>query len=446
MWQDVAAVREDLRDGGAVALANALSANDVRTWLALEPAERREVLAAASPSRRDEIAAFAKRVATRDATTIFDDLVTFPDLSAGTCCTALERLYDRWAGTIDPGRARAYLAAALPHGPAYPKIFRCAARVYLELGERDRVVETVAACKRSGRSLRRIRDEMALAPMWGHPGYAELFAHMSPPLFVDLDAALLAGPEAVRRLRTDSGPWGELRRLVNLERVDLRWGDEQALEGLAELPRLVSVKFHGRCRGPKPTWALATLVELPALREFSFEASGVSVQPDQVRALRADFARRDLPEQDRTLHVALLFDTDDGTAEQFGVRGLVAALDSAVPAVRQTAQRILAYHLAVPAGGLPHGAGILLAGELNADRAVLVDRLAAAGVTVQREPGPATRLAVVGERHEGRALTYLDAGIPLILEDHLRASLDRIEQRDPIARLRARDVTDTPDA
>ncbi|SNS33831.1 leucine-rich repeat domain-containing protein [Actinoplanes regularis] len=360
---------------------------------------------------------------TTDDARPFGGPVTSAILAAKTCCTALEELYQDNAGPIDPALARTRLAAALPHGAVYPKIFHCAARVYFALGERDRVVEMVAAGERNDGSIWLIRDDMALAPMWQHPGYAGLFAHLDPPLFAGLKAALAAGPEVVRRLKLGISPWDGLRALVNLEQIDV-WGDEDALEVLAELPRLARLTFRGHLHRPLPTAFLTRLVQVPTLEELTFEVDGVAVRPGQVRALRADFARQDRSPQERLLHVALLFDTGDATAERAGVRDLVAALDAGVPAVRSAAQRVLADRLTVPEGGLRRGDGVLLAGKINADRAALADRLAALGATLDRRPGPATRLAVVGEQHRGRALAHLDAGIPLILESHLRDVLD----------------------
>ncbi|GGN32248.1 hypothetical protein FHR83_005764 [Actinoplanes campanulatus] len=426
MWHDVAAVRECLRTGRATALARSLKREYAATWRALEPVERREILAAGSASKREEVAGFASAGRVAEAPVLFDDLVTLPDLQAKTYCAALETLYHEYADPIDPNRARVYLAAALPHGAEYPKIFHCAARVYFELGDRDRVVQMVAAGKRNDGSLWLIRDDMALAPMWAHPGYAELFAHLDPPLFRGMDAARAAGPAAVRRLRAGGSPGGRLREFVNLEWVDVWADDEETLAALADLPRLARLELSAHFRGPLPTGTLTRLVQAPTLQEFTFESSGEAVRPGQIRALRTDFARRDLPMPERLLHVALLFGTGDGTAEQSGVRDLVAAMDSGVPAVRQAAKRLLADRLTAPEGGLRPGDGVLPAGRINSDQAVLADRLAELGATLQRRPGPATRLAVVGEQHKGRALAYLDAGVPLILESQLRDLLDRV--------------------
>lgn len=75
---------------------------------------------------------------------------------------------------VMPERARRYLAACLPHGPANPTIFLNAAFVFMELDEPERALEVLQQAKAAGVRVSAHRNERLFAPLRTHLAFAAL--------------------------------------------------------------------------------------------------------------------------------------------------------------------------------------------------------------------------------------------------------------------------------
>jgi hypothetical protein len=180
-WASPESVRRELAAGRSSALARALSAlvpEHAVVWMALDPGERRLILAGSRKARITASAIASTRVTEGDfagALAAFDDLVTFTDLPTWAYCNALYAVMDDNSHLgVMAQRARHYLPACLPHGSANPAILFNAACVYLELGDVDAALDAAADAVRHGYSRTRVEAEAMLAPLRSGPGWARV--------------------------------------------------------------------------------------------------------------------------------------------------------------------------------------------------------------------------------------------------------------------------------
>lgn len=404
-----------------------------RTWLALAPPERQRLLGAkGNTSLRQDVHVLAhdwmQKERTSDAQTLFEDLLAFSDMEEQVYCNALWAIMDDNSKLgVQPERARRWLAACLPHGPDNPAIYFNAACCYFELGDRDAVFEMIAKAKEHEYDgLEKIRDEKFLASLREDPRWESLFGHLDPPAVEDL-AEALRDPKAVRKLELD-GVKKELpediAKLTELEVLDVHFSDLKAVPvWLSTLPKLRKLELNWNYQLKElPDEVLA----MPSLREISLYDSRLpkKYQVKQLNALLQGFAKASTPHAARMLHIALLLGDEKKALARGEVRDLLGALDSNVANVRAFALRVLEKKLGEVRLSVPEDGEVLLVGKLAADKDVIAERLAKLGATVGKKRSAETCAAVIGELPKGKAVELFDAGVPILLEAHLRAALD----------------------
>ena len=422
---------------------------DRERWLALPTAARRAALAAGR--RRAYTHALdwaAEAMAAGQAgvgLTVVDDLLAACHRAPFAQADALRALR-RATGPLDvpTDAVRARAEATLQDVEERPELLRVVpdlprlvARVLFALDDADGVLRVAHHARdhasRLARGygdgpLERLRDDMTLAPMWRHPGYQEVFSALPPPVFTDAAVAVQLAEHVrhVRLRRPQRLPEG-MDRLVAVEVVELdgavdastaRW-----LAWLATRASLHTLELNRAAqRLVQDERLLAALLVAPGLRRLRIGYPAVN--PWSMRALMTDLRASGAPPRTRLLQLALLRGDMDYVLARARTADLVTALDSRVAGVRGAALHLLEGVFGAPAVQFSRGDEVLVAGHLE-EAEQLAARLAGRGVRLSRDPGPRTRLAVVAERHEGRALDLLDADLPLICEGQLRALLDR---------------------
>jgi hypothetical protein len=417
-------------------------------WFALDLERRRAVLLRGD--RRAYVAArdWATELITEGraeaALVVLEDLLAVAErtpFARADVLRALRRL--RPPLDVQPARIRAHVEAALRdvrQRPAVlrvvPDLLRYAAQVQFALGDQDGVVECAELARTRGSRLargfgggplERIRDDAVLAPMWAHPGYRQVFAHLPPPLFTDAAVAVSVA-EHVRHVRLNRPvrlPVG-MDRLVGVETVELEGaGDASTLAWLwwlAGRPSLHTLELTGAAqRLVADEDLLAALLVAPGLRRLRIGYP--SVNPWSMRVLLAELRRSGVPPRTRLLHLALLRDDLDYVVSRARTADLVAALDSGVAGVRSAALHLLDGVLGAPAVRFEPGDEVLVAGRLR-DGPVLAELVERFGLRLVQRPSPRTRLAVIAELHGGAAVELLDGGLPLICEGQVRAMLE----------------------
>lgn len=441
-WDSVDAVRAALAGGKreARALADAFvwnSATHVKTFLGLTDAERRAVLDTGQDAGRPnpslgrdlgilavDLAQSKKRFA--DALVVFDVLVPFAGLDKTTYCNALWAVMDDNHGLgVMPERARAYLAACVPHAPANPAIFFNEACIRFELGDLDGAFAAIERAKEHDYDLANVRDEKLLAPLHADPRWASIFADLDPPS-LDLAAAKNEVPSAVRKLELDKASElsTDLSAFVNLEVIELHFSDLKAVPAsLASLPRLrkLDLRWNASLR-VIPDAVLA----MPSLRAIEIHGSPLArkVSPREMSSLLVGFAKSGADDATRRLHVALL-EKDEKRARALGdAAALLRALDSNVGTVRTFALRLLEKALPPLKIALASGDVVAVVGKLTSDRATLIERLSALGAKIVKKPASGTKLVVVGTEPKGAA-NDLPTGAAVVTESALLAFLER---------------------
>lgn len=423
------------------------------TWLALTVSERRALLNACphrnqapsyslggGPSIKGPLAGLVHVVAVswmqdrrpRDAAILFDDLLEFSDLPKEVYCNALWVIQnDNSKLGTQPKRAKRYLEACLPHGPKNPAVYFNAACVLFELGDHDGALSQIENAKAHNYDrLENVRDEKLLAPLRSHPRFEAVFAHMDPPEWDDLDAAL-ATPDQVKNLEVrgvKTFPEG-IRTLKNLEVLDVHFSQfKEVPVWVTELTKLRKLKLNWNASMKVlPDEILA----MPSLRELSFYDSGLGkkYQMAQVNNLLGGFAKTTPNHETRMLHIALLLQNEKVALARAaeGIGPLVSALDSNVAQVRSVALRLLSKRLGVVTVPLRQGASVVVLGKLLMDRAVLSERLARRGMALARNVSPETVAVIVGEQPKGKADGLVGGAVMLALEEHLRDALDAVD-------------------
>jgi hypothetical protein len=450
-WADPGTVLAVLDTGDADPAVHALRLDDPihrDTWLALTSRQRQAVLARADRgtyvAARDWATELISTGRAADALTVMDDLLVVTErtpFAQADVLRALRRLTPPL--DVPAHRIHAYADAALLDVEQHPGVLRVvpdllryAAHVLFALGDPAGVIQAAELARRHGARLargyaagplERIRDDMALAPMWADPTYAAVFAHLSPPVFTDAAAAVRVAEHVLHiRLRDPSRLPAEMDRLVNVEVVQLAAAGDVStvawLTWLAGRPSLHTLELTGTAQQlVQDESLLAALLAAPGLRRLRIGYPPIN--PQSMRALLADLRRTGAPPRTRLLHLALLRDDVEFVLARARTADLVGALDSGVPAVRAAALHLLDGVFGAPAVRLTSGDEVLIAGRLAARDVVerLLDRV---GVRVGHQIGPRTRLAVIAERHGGVALDLLESRLPLICEPQLRALLE----------------------
>ncbi len=412
-----------------------------RAWIAL-PAQRREALLAADggvewPSIFRLLGERAERLARAgefsDALTIFDELMALPHdnvwfLWQDALWAVRDANHHRG---VMPERARAYLDAcfsrgagsqANPRALAHDGFFHEAIHTRLELGDVDGAIE--AATHLDCYGMQRIRDDLALLPLWKHSRWRELFAEVGAPTFPNM-AEELAMPELVYRLQLDTNASlpTEISAFTNLETLAIRSSLISGLPAwLAGLTRLKVIRVTGTRR---PLDVPDEVLAMPSLRTLVF--SGRTVRGDvclaMINALLDGFAKTNPSAETRLLHIAL-FRGDIETARSRGdLRMLFAALDSPTPVVRLHAKTLLAQELGRDRISIDADSQILVMGKTNTPRAELADRLAEHGAKLVRVRGPKTTAVIIGDRPGEKVLDHLDSDVTVGLESDLLAAL-----------------------
>lgn len=421
-------------------------------WFALDVERRRATLLAGSrrayAAARDWATELIAEGRTESALVVLEDLLAVTERTPFARADVLRALrLLRPPLDVPPARIRAHVQAALRdvrQRPAVlqviPDLLRYAAQVQFALGDQDGVVECAELARTCGSRLargfgggplERIRDDAVLAPMWAHPGYRQVFAHLPPPVFTDAMVAVSVA-EHVRHVRLSRPvrlPAG-MDRLVGVETVELEGAGDAStvawLWWLAGRPSLHTLELTGAAqRLVADEDLLATLLVAPGLRRLRIGYP--SLNPWSMRVLLADLRRSGVPPRTRLLHLALLRDDLDYVVSRARTADLVAALDSGVAGVRSAALHLLDGVLGAPNVRFEPGDEVLVAGRLW-DGPVLVDLVERFGLRLVQRPSPRTRLAVIAERHGGAGLELLDGGLPLICEGQLRAMLEAAMQ------------------
>ncbi|HEY6794612.1 MAG TPA: hypothetical protein VI248_08010 [Kineosporiaceae bacterium] len=418
-------------------------------WLSLSASRRRPLLAAGHRRAYTHALDWATelveqgRIAT--ALTVLDDVLAAAGgtpLARADVLRVLRRVRPGRGVPVDGVRDRA--EATLRDVEARPELLRVVpdllrlvARVLYALDDADGVLKVARLARDEGTRrprgyaegpLERIRDDMTLVTLLAHPGYAEIFSGLPPPVFTDAEVAV-GMSERVRhvRLRRPQRLPAGMDRLTAVEIVELDGaGDASTLEWLTWLagrPTLHTLELSGAAqRLVQDERLLAALLVAPGLRRLRIGYP--SVNPWSMRALMADLRATGASPRTRLLQLALLRADMDYVLARARTADLVTALDSRVAGVRGAALHVLEGVFGAPVVRFAEGDDVLVAGRLE-DGGLLTERLARRGVRLSRERGPRTRLAVIAERHEGAAHDLLDGDLPLICEGQLRALLDR---------------------
>ena len=426
-------------------------------WLAWSPERRREALAAGRRRAYTQALDWAAEAMAAGrgavALTVVDELLAVSARAPFAQADALRVLRRvppaavldvppdavgaRARATLDDVRVRPELLRVVPD------LLRLVARVLFALGDAEGVLAVARLARDEGARLargyaegplERLRDDMALAPMWAVPGYTEVFSGLPPPVFTDAEVAVRMA-EHVRHLRLRRPqrlPTG-MDRLVAVEVVELDGaGDTSTVEWLTWLagrPSLHTLELNQAAqRLGLDERLLAALLVAPGLRRLRIGYP--TVNPWSMRALMADLRATGAPPRTRLLQLALLRGDMDYVLARARTADLVTALDSRVAGVRGAALHLLEGVFGAPPVRFAEGDDVLVVGHLE-DGELLALRLGRIGVRLSRERGPRTRLGVVAERHDGRALDLLDGELPLICEGQLRALLDRRLDRLP---------------
>ncbi|GIJ46587.1 hypothetical protein Val02_34730 [Virgisporangium aliadipatigenens] len=448
---DVATARATLAaPKGDGRLARALDPTNLATWLALDPPERRAVLAAAAGTVHEAMhkAANDRRRPEPERETLLADLAAVPKLDAKTAGRHLAAVVgDRGLlPGVTPTWAATCVAAYLPYGPEYPKIFHDTARIRFLAGDRDGVIDAVTQGRANGGSIWLIRDDALLAAMWDDPRYVALFT--GPPEFDHLDAAILAAPHVrtVDHHAPAQDPPDGLARLVHLEKLVLRAGpSDRFVRALLTLPALTELIIHDDVAKVAAETLDALLAKLTTFR-LTTHLWGELMTAAEARSLRAGIAG--LPPSARLFQIAIQCRLDDGTpVEAASLDDVLSAVDSPLPYVRSRALHLLMERLESGLALAP-GDAVLVAGDIGFTATELKERLGRIGVSVARTPGPKVRVSVVGERHKGAAHRHAAAGIALTTAERLRDLLDREAPTviGAAAADRIRDLLASPDA
>lgn len=250
--------------------------------------------------------------------------------------------------------------------------------------------------------------------------------------FDDLGAAGEAKPERVLRLDLDHLTFDQalpsLLRFKNLEELDLSFSTSRRVPPeLAALPRLrlLDVAF---------CYALheiaSEVLSMPSLEEVTLYDCPLpdAFHMGRLNQLLAGFAKSGTPAAQRRVEVDLLLERKPKkNAEPPSTEALFQALDCNMAAVRQRA--IAALELS--SGAFPTAsqapAAIALLGSFNSDKKQLAARIAMTGATVLPRFGPKATHVLVGENGGAQALAARAAGVTLLFERPLLATLETLE-------------------
>lgn len=438
-WKSVKSVRTSWDEPEALIDAfDYTETKHLETWLDLEPKERKTLLS--HPHRRERwpnhigqgLHYAAKKwieVAPKNpkaALAIYDELLELPKKDQVYCWVdALSALLPTLTGlAIDEARCDRYLARCLPHAPSVQNLWWAVACVKVALGDDEGALDALEAAKTKGDPMEGPKDDLMFRHLWSHPRFLALTEGLEPPKLNGLDA-IGDRPEEVRHLELDEvrGAVPErVRELVNLEVLELNGEKVTVPTWLAKLPlRKLKLWSWEPCVIPDEVLCMPTLEEVEGYSGLpeGWEATALN-------QLLKSFHKNDLPAEARPVHLALLVGRpiDDVSDEQ-----LVEALGSTATKVHRAAQKALEERWAERRFEPAEGANVVLVGRLAADRSALKERLERLGMTLKRKATKKTIAIIVGPRHGGKALPYLESELPVMVEDQLHGSLDAHDVR-----------------